>query len=163
MKQWVQDLILGLILLAFSVISFVYAFLMQDTRAEYFLARADTYILLWVSILGILSLMLIIRSLKKRPQEQAPKILTKRVCVTCGIILAYLVLLNYLGFFISSLGFLFALCAFFTVEAKGGTLSKKELTKQLIIWAVISIITALAVQYLFGTLLGVQLPGPFWE
>ena len=47
MKAWVQDLILGLILLAFSIISFVYAFIMQDTKASYFLARADTYILLW--------------------------------------------------------------------------------------------------------------------
>ena len=62
MKAWVQDLILGLILLAFSIISFVYAFIMQDTKASYFLARADTYILLWVGILALLSLLLIIRS-----------------------------------------------------------------------------------------------------
>ena len=39
MKAWVQDLILGLILLAFSIISFVYAFIMQDTKASYFLGN----------------------------------------------------------------------------------------------------------------------------
>ena len=71
MKAWVQDLILGLILLAFSIISFVYAFIMQDTKASYFLARADTYILLWVGILALLSLLLIIRSVRKRSQEAA--------------------------------------------------------------------------------------------
>ena len=89
MKAWVQDLILGLILLAFSIISFVYAFIMQDTKASYFLARADTYILLWVGILALLSLLLIIRSVRKRSQEAAATILSKRVCVTLGIIVLY--------------------------------------------------------------------------
>ena len=153
MKAWVQDLILGLILLAFSIISFVYAFIMQDTKASYFLARADTYILLWVGILALLSLLLIIRSVRKRSQEAAATILSKRVCVTLGIIVLYLLLMNYLGFMISSALFLFALLAFFTIEARGGTVKGKVLCKEIIIWLIITAITVFVVLYLYGSLL----------
>ena len=50
MKKWIQDLVLGIVLLVFSVVSFVYAYIMQNASAKYFSARADTYILLWTGI-----------------------------------------------------------------------------------------------------------------
>ena len=36
MKKWIQDLVLGIVLLVFSVVSFVYAYIMQDASAKYF-------------------------------------------------------------------------------------------------------------------------------
>ena len=81
MKKWIQDLVLGIVLLVFSVVSFVYAYIMQDASAKYFLARADTYILLWTGILGILSIALIVRSLRKRPSELRGKALLKQVLI----------------------------------------------------------------------------------
>ena len=155
MKKWIQDLILGIVLLVFSVVSFVYAYIMQDASAKYFLARADTYILLW--ILGILSVALIVRSLRKRPSEPAPKIVTKRVLVTVVIIALYIALLETLGFIVSSVLMLLSLLLFFTLEAKG-KLRGKELLKQVLICLLITVITVAAVYCLFSMALGVRLP-----
>lgn len=84
MKKWIQDLVLGIVLLVFSVVSFVYAYIMQDASAKYFLARADTYILLWTGILGILSVALIVRSLRKRPSEPGSEDRNKACAGNCG-------------------------------------------------------------------------------
>ena len=163
MKKWVQDLILGGILLLFSVVSFVYAYIMQDASAKYFLARADTYILLWTGILGILSAALVIRSLRSRPEGAASRIVTKRVGVTVLIIAAYIALLAPLGFVISSVLFLAALLAFFTVESKGTKLRDKALVREIVICGAITAITVAVVYYLFNVLLGVRLPGGLWR
>lgn len=157
MKKWMQDLILGIVLLLFSTVSFVYAYIMRDASTKYFMARADTYVLLWTGILGMLSLVLIIRSIKNKPHEAAPKIITKRVIVTVIIIAIYIVLLEILGFIISSLFFLLALLLFFTFEAKPD-LKGQALKKDLILCGVIAVISVLVVYYLFGVALGVRLP-----
>ena len=146
----------------FSVVSFVYAYIMQDASAKYFLARADTYILLWTGILGILSVALIVRSLRKRPSEPAPKIVTKRVLVTVVIIALYIALLETLGFIVSSVLMLLSLLLFFTLEAKG-KLRGKELLKQVLICLLITVITVAVVYCLFSMALGVRLPAGIFE
>lgn len=162
MKKWIQDLILGCVLFLFSSISFVYALIMQDNAAKFFLARADVYILLWTSMLGILSLLLIIRSVRKRPQEKAEKILTKRVVVSVFLIGAFIALLNILGFTISSLLLVFSLLFFYTFEAKYSELDRKGIMRELLICLIITAITVGAAYYLFGNILGLRLPQPFW-
>lgn len=162
MKKWVQDLILGSILLLFSVVSFVYAYLMQDASAKYFLARADTYILLWTGVLGILSAALVIRSLRSRPEEAAKRIVTRRVGVTVLVIAAYIALLGILGFVASSVLFLAALLVFFTAEAKGTKIRGRALAREAAICGAITLATVAVVYYLFGVLLGVRLPGGPW-
>ncbi len=158
MKKWVQDLILGCILLLFSAVSFVYAYIMKDASAKYFFARADTYILLWTGVLGILSIALIVRSLRNRPDGQANQIVTKRVGVTILIIAVYIMLLGKLGFIASSTLFLAALLGFFTAETKGKHIRGKALLREIIICAAITVVTVVLVYYLFGVLLGVRLP-----
>ena len=158
MKKWLQDLVLGIILFIFSIVSFIYAYIMQDASAKYFLARGDTYVLLWTAILGILSAALIIRALKNKPQEEAPKIVTKRVLVTIVIIAIYIAFLDKLGFVISSGLFLASLLTFFTVETKGKEIRGKALIKEIIICTAITVITVGVVYYLFGVALGVRLP-----
>ena len=162
MKKWIQDLVLGIVLLVFSVVSFVYAYIMQDASAKYFLARADTYILLWTGILGILSVALIVRSLRQRPSEPAPQIVTKRVLVTVVIIALYIALLETLGFIVSSVLMLLSLLLFFTLEAKG-KLRGKELLKQVLICLLITVITVAVVYCLFSIALGVRLPAGIFE
>lgn len=162
MKKWVQDLILGSILLLFSVTSFVYAYIMQDASAKYFLARADTYILLWTGILGILSAALVIRSVRSRPAGTASKIVTKRVGITVLIIASYIALLDILGFVISSTLFLAVLLTFFTIETKGTMVRGKALVREIAICSTITLITVAVVFYLFGVLLGVRLPSGSW-
>lgn len=124
MKKWIQDLVLGIVLLVFSVVSFVYAYIMQNASAKYFSARADTYILLWTGILGILSVALIVRSLRQRPSEPAPQIVTKRVLMTVVIIALYIALPETLGFIVSSVLMLLSLLLFFTLEAQGKAAGK---------------------------------------
>lgn len=135
MKAWVQDLILGLILLAFSIISFVYAFIMQDTKASYFLARADTYILLWVGILALLFPAFNYPQRQKAFSGGGSNYSFQTGMCNAGYLVLYLLLMNYLGFMISSALFLFALLAFFTIEARGGTVKGKVLCKEIIIMA----------------------------
>lgn len=162
MKKWVQDLILGCVLFLFSVISFVYAVIMQDNNAKFFLARADVYILLWTSLLGILSLILLIRSIKRRTQEPAEKILTKRVVVSVLLIGAFIALLNILGFIISSTLLVFSLSVFYTFEAKYNELDRNKVIRELLICMTITAITVGFTYYLFGRVLGLRLPQPFW-
>ena len=104
-----------------------------------------------------------IRSLRSRPEGAASRIVTKRVGVTVLIIAAYIALLDTLGFVISSVLFLAALLAFFTVESKGTKLRDKALVREIVICGAITAITVAVVYYLFNVLLGVRLPGGLWR
>lgn len=163
MKKWVQDLLLGCILFLLSIVSFVYAMIMQDNAAQYFLARADVYVLLWTGLLGILSLILIIRSLRQRADEYADKILTKRVVVSVLLIGSFISLLKVLGFTICSALLVLSLSIFYTLEAKGKELDRKQLIREVVICLIITVITVGVAYYLFGNILGLRLPTPFWK
>lgn len=158
MKQWKRDLILGTVLLAFSVVSFVYSYGLTDVTVKYFLAKADTYVMMWVILLAILALLLIVRSLRQRSQEELPPIFTKRVGITAAIIVIYVFLIDKLGFLLSSILFVFALLAFFSREEKGGFPRGRELAREVILWGIITAASVFLVQYLFGNLLGINLP-----
>lgn len=158
MKQWKRDCYLGIVILIFSIISLVYSYGLTDHSVKYFLAKADTYVMLWLIILGILAVMLIVRSLKNKPDDIKEPILTKRTLVTAGIIVGYVFLMNKLGFIISSLLFVFLLLFYFTKEEMGELPKGKELRRMIILWIIITALTVALVQYLFGNLLALRLP-----
>lgn len=158
MKQWKRDLILGVAILAFCVISYVYSYNLTDSRAKYFLAKADTYVMIWLVLLAVLSIVLILRSIKRKSDEVLPPILTKRILLTALIIVAYVFSMDKIGFFVSSFFFVFALLFFFTREEKGNFPQGKAFAKMILIWVGIAAASVTMVQYLFGNLLGIRLP-----
>ncbi len=159
MKQWKKDVILACVLLAFSIVSIVYSIGLKDRRMEYFLARADTYVILWTFFLAVLSIILLIRSLKNRPETVGKPILSRQFLSSAGIIIVYVLLLDYLGFVISSTLFVLALLIYFTCEEKHGEIPRgKGLARQIVIWILITGITVFATKYLFGNMLGLSLP-----
>jgi hypothetical protein len=58
---------------------------------------------LWLVLMGVLAVMLLVRSLKDRPKEEALSALWCKLGVfTTAVLIVYLLIINYVGFFLSS-------------------------------------------------------------
>lgn len=163
MKQWKRDVFFALVMLGFSTFSIVYSIGITDSKMQWVLAKADTYVLLWTSFLALLSVILLVKSIVKRPENVSKPILTRRVVISAAIIVAFVFLIDKLGFMLSAVLFVMALLVYYTYEEEAGFPKGKALAKQIVLWVIITGVTLLVVQYLFGTLLGVNLPQGIFE
>lgn len=163
MKQWKKDVVFALVMLGFSIYSIIYSIGITDPKMQWVLAKADTYVILWTSLLAILSVILLIKSIIKRPQNVSKPILTRRVVISAAIIVAFVFLIDKLGFMLSSALFVMGLLIYYTYEEDSGFPKGRALAKRIVIWIIITGVTLFAVQYLFGTLLGVNLPKGIFE
>ena len=51
MKQWKKDVVFALVMLGFSIYSIIYSIGITDPKMQWVLAKADTYVILWTSLL----------------------------------------------------------------------------------------------------------------
>ena len=149
MKQWVRDLIYGIVLVVFAVGNIIYA----NT-----LAQAGTYLAIVMIMLGILGICLIVRSLSQKSQKECPPLFNRATVVTILAMVLYLFLLDKLGFLLSSVLFVFALITYYSFEQSQGKFFSKGIFKKLAAYFLCAIITTGVCYYLFGTVLTVVLP-----
>lgn len=74
MVKWKRELLLSLFLIAFSLVNFIYCGTMKTDIIKVSAAKPDVYLRLWLGILLALSVVLLYRALKNRPQEVLPKL-----------------------------------------------------------------------------------------
>ena len=161
MVKWKREVLLSLFLIAFSLVNFIYCGTMKTDIIKVAAAKPDVYLRLWLGILLMLSVILLYRALKNRPQETLPRLWGPLQIFTVGLFAVYLLAIPYAGFLVSTLVFMMIVTTvynFYVLEKiPRGTL----LAKYLAIYLVFSVVCTVATDFVFRRLLSVNLPG--WQ
>lgn len=164
MKSWKRDMMLSICILLFVAVTTVYAIMLKSPRIKIFLARPDTYMALWLTVLGILSLMLLLRALRNRKGEEVlvPKIWTKLGVFTVAVLFVYLLALDYLGFFLCSLFLMWSLVVMYSLNIGEVKKDYRDIKGVMIPLLVKSFVFSLAASFLttkvFTDILSAKLP-----
>ena len=167
MKRWLRDVCLAAGILVVAIIAIVYAIRLDAPRATYLLARADMYMILILGVVCVLSLMLILRALRMKGTEAGDTVLEplwdKLNIMTALALFVYLLVLEKLGFILSSITLLWLLSFFYTrkddIVRKGKDYKdKKVIVSALVKTLIFSVIASVVTYYVFTALLGTKLP-----
>ena len=162
LRVWQRDLFLACGMFVFTLISMFYAIKMPDKRMKFFLARADTYVILWTVVLMLLSILLLFRTILTRNtesmQKECSRIWTPMTVITAIVMLGYTFLLEILGFILDTAIMLMILFAVYSWKSEGRPSSGGVLFKQILTWGIATTVTIISVYFLFTKGLGVILP-----
>lgn len=168
MKRWLRDVCLAVGILVIAVFAIIYAIRLDAPRATYLLARADMYMILILGVVCALSLMLITRALRMKGTDAGEAKLEplwdKLNAMTAIALFVYLLILNKLGFVLSSVLFMWLLSFFYTrkddiVRKDKDYKDKKVVMSTLVKTLAFSVVASVATYYVFTALLGTKLPG----
>ena len=129
-----------------------------------FWARPDVYIRIIAVIMIIPSIILITKSISFNKDSEKQKFkfdINSTIVISLGLIVLYTIALPIIGFVISSLIMVFCLCALYTIKEQNLTIrdiDKKKLSKILIKSTIYSVISVVALYFIFTIGLSVQLP-----
>lgn len=145
----ISDIISGIVLIIFSI--YIYYLTLNFPTQKGTLGPASFPRIL-VILIAILSLIMILQSLKRKDAKIQESIEDKRgilfVILFIILFIAYSFLMNFLGFFLSSILFLFITSIL---------LDKKNFLVKIIF----SVVTSILIFYVFKTILKVSLPVGF--
>lgn len=159
MVKWKRDLILGAFLLVFSIILFFYTGATIGTNTITIkLAQPQVYVQMWLVVLGILAAILIVKSLVKKEDVVLPAIWGRLQIFTVVAMVIYLLVMKWIGFFLSSIIFLSIVIIVYSYKANKIKSDKKQKALQIGWYIVFSVISVAITQYLFAEVLGVLLP-----
>lgn len=162
-----NDFILGIMMLAFSLFLLFSDKIVTNmpvvTMGGYF-ARADVYIHLLATILGIVALVLIGKSINFKKDAEVTGfsfLINNTILISAAILILYTLLLPVIGFIISTFLAIFFLCALYTVKEENKTLKEyrgKALGKMLLRSGIYSVVLVVVLKIIFTYGLSVQLP-----
>lgn len=165
LKKWMYDFILSIVMLVLIAVALVYSYILESPRVDLFLARPDTYMALWLIVLGILALMLLRRSLAARKTEEGQQ---PGTAIWCGLgvftaiaLLVYLLVLKYLGFFLDSaiLMWVYSLVYTFRIGAvKKDWRNRRVFLAELVKTGIFAIASSGATYLVFIYILSAKLP-----
>lgn len=159
MKQKTRDLLYSTILLCFSIVGIIYADVSINSNVvKYELARPDRYVQLWFAILAILSVLLIIRTIKRNDESKAPKMIFSSTLVTIGSFLLYLILIPKIGFTLASFIFVTTLSVFYKWKSSDRKWERKDWIRTILIAMAFALILSVGAGLLFRKVLNVRLP-----
>ncbi len=159
MKQWVRDLIYGIVIVLFSIGNIVYGSQLPVGSVSLKVAQAGFYLELICGAFALLGLWLIIRSIRKKPDNLCVPLFTRTIIVPFIFVVLYLLLLKKIGFLIDS--FLMVLSLSLYLAYKMGKLktdSKAQLAKKVGIYIVYAAIMTMFCYFMFGKVMKVILP-----
>lgn len=163
MKQKYKDLLYSIIFLALSVAGIIYADVSIDQRVvQYELARPDRYVQIWLGLLLILSILYLIRTLKRNDQTISPKIFYSSIGITIGLFFLFLIVMPYVGYTISSFGFIFILTFYYNVKSFEEKLSVEQYRSFFIKAFLYALVLSIGSGLLFKKVLNVRLPEIFY-
>ncbi len=160
MQRWLKDLVSGIIMLAVSISGYIYSYSIPEGAVSNPLAGAGAYVRLWMALLGILSAILIIKTLRKRPSDISEQTFIPIGYFTIIAVVIYAAIMPYAGYMISTIVFIAATMTIYHYYPLRGQFTKKDLGKGICKYAVISVILTIAIAQVFTRLLVVMLP-PF--
>ena len=160
MKQWMRDLIYGVVIVLFAIGNIIYANTLPAGSIKLVMAQAGTYLKLVMILLGILGICLIVRAWGNRSSEKECEALFNVATVGTVVGLAlYLFLMDKLGFTISSVLFVFLMITFYSHEQTPELFKDKgKLAKHMLGYLLCAVIVTGFCYFLFGKVLTVVLP-----
>lgn len=158
MVKWKREVLLSLFLIAFSAVSFIYCGTMKTDIIKVTAAKPDVYLRLWLGVLMALSLILLYRALKKRPQEKLSRLWGPLQIFTVAVFAVYLLAIPYAGFMVSTLVFMMLVTTIYNLYIMEERPAGGKLAKCLTAYALFSVVTTFATEFVFRRLLSVNLP-----
>jgi len=165
LKKWMYDFILSICLLVAVAACLVYSYILESPRVKLFLARPDTYMALWLFLLAILCLMLMKRALVAKKtaegQQEGAPIWSKLGIFTIVVLFFYLLLLEPLGFILSSFMTMWCMTGAYTYDLNAKKVNyrdRKILTLMLIKTGVFSFVSSYLTYWIFTSVLSATLP-----
>ena len=98
MAKWKRDLILSISLITISIILFIYSGTFRTDVINITAAMPDVYMRLWLAVLLVLSVLLLIRTLREKPQDIMAPMWGRLQIFTVAALFLYIFLMNKLGF-----------------------------------------------------------------
>lgn len=158
MTKWKRDLILSISLIVISVILFIYAGTFKTSVINIPAAMPDVYMRLWVGLLGILSVLLLIRTIRNKPEGVMPAMWGKLQIFTVVMLLLYLLLLDVIGFRICTFTFMLVTTSVYCFSDMEEKPRGRKLVIQLVKYAVFALIVTAVSDVLFRNVLSCKLP-----
>ncbi len=159
MSKKSRDILYGIVLILFSIANIIYANVsIQQEVVSYTLARPDRYMQIWLVILLILSVIMIIRAIRKNDDTAGKPILTKMAIFTVLIFFAFLLVMPKLGYEVSAFIFLAAVSIVYGLNMGKPKKTKKEMIIYIIKMLVFAGLMTFGTSMLFRKVLGVRLP-----
>ena len=158
MVKWKRDLMLSVGLIVFSVVLFIYAGTFKTNVINIPAAMPDVYMRIWLGLLAILSVLLLIRTLRTKPDEVVAPMWGKLQIFTVVCLLLYVGLLKVLGFRICTILFLMATTTVYCLSDMEEKPKGKKLVLCLAKYLLISLIVMVASDLLFRNVLHCNLP-----
>lgn len=165
MAKWKRDVLVGIGFELFFVIAYISSFRIPvGSMANFKAAQPGVYLRIWLMVFGLLSLALIISAIRKRDTAIATPLFHKQAVITLVLLLIYIMIMDVVGFFISTLMFTAILILSYSweagkfLEADGTRKRGAALAKSAIFYLVISAVIVIATQLVFERLLMVNLP-----
>jgi uncharacterized protein with PQ loop repeat len=156
--RWKRDLIYGVILTAFCISTIIYSFTIPVPPFAEGISAPDVYVRLCSCLMLILSISLIIKTLKTKNTEKVEPILYPMALFTIAAVAIYMVLMTSIGFMWSTFVFLLVTITVYGLYKKDIIQHKGKLARVLLKNAVFSLVITVAVQQIFVKLLKVILP-----
>ena len=160
MKNFHKDLIWSVFLIVLSIAIYCYSGTFDSTsEAVHPLAKSSVYSRIWAVILFILSLILLLRTLRKRNQIKGTPLLTFASIVSVTALVLYLYGLNYLGFAPCTAVFLTVLITYYHWLALNEEERKNaRMMMTAMKYFLMSVILTIIFYFVFGRVLSVYLP-----
>lgn len=121
-------------------------------------AKPDVYLRLWFTLLCVLSVIMLINALLKRPKEQLPKIWNPLRVGTVVLFAVYLLVIPYTGFLVTTLVFLMIVTTTYNFYVLGKVPKGAELFKRIAVYAVFTVACTCMTYFVFRHVLSVNLP-----
>ena len=158
MVKWKRDLILSIVLILVSVVLFIYSGTFKTTAINIPAAMPDVYMRLWLGLMFVLSVLLLIRTLRKRPQDTSPKIWGKLQIYTVVAMFLYILLMKKIGFRICTGLFVWITTAVYCLSGPEGLPRGKPLVIALAKYLLFAVLVTAACDLLFRRVLSCNLP-----
>lgn len=159
MPQWKRDVLYGIGLIVGCGVLFWQTIGMPLGNIQYFWARADVYVWIWLTLISVLGLVMIISALIKKDTTPTKPIWSKEGVFTIISMAIYLVIMKKLGFILSTFLVTEFLTFIYSKRLKGFEgKTKKECIIKIGWYTVFSILATIAVYLAFAKGLKVSLP-----
>ena len=158
MAKWKRDMILSVALIVASVILFIYAGTFKTNVINIPAAMPDVYMRIWLGLLFVLSVMLLIRTMKNKPEEVVAPMWGKLQIFTVVSLFLYVLLLKTLGFRLCTTVFLMATTTVYCFSDMGEVPQGKKLVTSRVKYLILSLVVMAASDVLFRNVLNCNLP-----
>lgn len=149
----------------FCAIAFVSTFSIPvGTMGKIRLAQPGVYLRGWIEIFAALNVALIVNAIRKKDETKLVPMFQLQTIITLVLVAAYIFIMDKVGFLVSTALFTTIIVLYYSWEAgkfkdENGSIKKgAALYKSIVIYVVISLVVAVATQFVFSELLNVNLP-----